>query len=209
MNCVEKKIEALENKAKTKQCSYCGKTFEFTRSNQKYCSEDCYKAVKTVKRREYYKKGKSKIKQCKLCNKVFEYTHANQKYCSKECYEIVKKEREKGYCKKTESDRLLDILQEREDLRTITPKDKDYKLKRYIVKAGFNEKSTWEIERDYYFFKPCKFDKNNENLYYIHDFNDNNDLSTSLIKYSDTSLSEKEFEYYKDKGNLVFYEKLH
>lgn len=150
----------------------------------------------------------NKTKKCKLCNKVFEYTHANQKYCSKECYEIVKKEREKVYCKKTESDRLLDILQEREDLRKIIPKDKDYKLKRYIVKAGLNEKSTWTIERDYYLFKPCKFDKNNENLYYIHDFNDNQDYSGSLIKLTDTSLSEKEFEYYKNKGNLVFYEML-
>lgn len=190
---------------KTKKCEFCNKVFEYTRANQKYCSEDCYKAVKTVKRREYYKNGKSKTKKCKLCNKVFEYTHANQKYCSKECYEIVKK----GYCKKTEPDKLLEISKEREDLRKIKPKDKDYKLKRFIVKAGLNEKSTWTIERDYYFFKPCKFDKNNENLYYIHDFNDNQDYSGSLIKLTDTGLSEVAFEYYKNKGNLVFYERLH
>lgn len=93
-----------KDKPKIKQCSYCGKEFEHNRSNRKYCSEDCYKAVKNEKRKEYYKKSKykskSKIKQCIHCGKTFEFTHANQKYCSKECYEIVKKEREKGYCKK-------------------------------------------------------------------------------------------------------------
>ena len=206
------KLYKSKNKPKTKQCGYCGKTFEYTRSNQKYCSKDCSKAVKNKSRKESYRKSKTnkkpKTKQCLYCGKTFEFTSGRQKYCNEDCSKAVKEEKDKEYARKAESDKLLEILQEREDLRKIRPKDKDYKLKKYMVKAGLNEKSTWTIERDYYFFKPCKFDKNNESIYYIHDFNDNNDFSASLIKLTDTSLSEKEFEYYKSKGNLVFYEKL-
>lgn len=161
-----------------------------------------------------------KTKKCKLCNKVFEYAHINQKYCSDDCVQAAKKKRRREYNKKyhekhkkpkkpKESKTELGILQKRADLRKIIPTDTDYKLRRYIVKVGENEKKSWMIERDYYFFKPCKFDKNNENLYYIHDFNDKGIDDGSLIKLTDTSLSEKEFEYYKNKGNLVFYEKLH
>lgn len=189
-----------KNKPKTKQCSYCGKEFEYTHARQMYCSDDC-KRRKDLKRRKelIYAKREPIVRTCIVCSKKFETKLKNRRFCSDECSKSVKKDKNIDE---------LEILQEREDLRKIRPKDKDYKLKKYMVKAGLNEKSTWTIERDYYFFKPCKFDKYNENLYYIHDFNDNNDFSASLIKLTDTSLSEKEFEYYKSKGNLVFYEKL-
>ena len=143
-----------------------------------------------------------KIRTCKICNKPFKCKNSLQKYCSRECYNNNKSIRNREL-------ELKEILKNRKDLNKIILKDNSYRLKQYIVKVGFNEKSTWTIERDFYFFKTCKFDKSNENLYYIHDFNDDKDFSASLIKYTDTSLSEKEFEYYRNKGNLVFYEKLH
>ena len=191
--------------------------------NKKYCSYECRKKGIVIAARERREKEReNSVRKCKLCSKEFKPNRHNRKYCSKECakeQEIInEKESKKKKNKRKKEKIILERIEEieskesskrRKYLKEKRRKDKSYKIRQYIVSMGLDEYFSLKFERDYYFFKPCKFDKNNGNLYYIHDFNDDKDFSASLIKYTDTSLSEKEFEYYRNKGNLVFYEKLH
>ena len=168
-------------------CAICGKTFEGKRRDAKYCSSNCRNKGKAITARGHYRRKngielKSKTKTCKYCDKIFDCTDLRQKYCSDACRNKAKKE------------------------KTRKSENKSYKRRSYIVKVYSDKNHNLKVERDYNYFKHCKFDESKENLYYIHDFND--DLSSSLIKFSDTTLSEKEFEYYNARGNLVFYEML-
>lgn len=164
-------------------CAICGKTFEGKRRDAKYCSSKCRNKGKAKTARDDYRRKngiESNSKKCKYCGKMFDCTDFRQKYCSDTCRNKAKK----GKTRKS--------------------KNKSYIRRRYIVRTYPKPGQLLGFERDFNYFKPCKFDENKENLYYIHDFND--DISSSLIKYTNTTLSEKEFEYYNARGNLVFYE---
>lgn len=166
-------------------CAICGKTFEGKRRDAKYCSSECREKGKAIAARDSYRRKngiESKTKICKYCDKMFDCMDFRQKYCSDTCRNKSKKE------------------------KTRKSENKSYKRRRYIVKTYKKNGQLDKFERGFNYFKHCKFDGSKENLYYIHDFND--DLSSSLIKFSDTTLSEKEFEYYNSRGNLVFYEML-
>ena len=190
-----------------KHCVVCNKPFEMKSNNSRYCSEECKKEARNLRVRERRRKEKkNKVKKCAYCSKEYKQEHSNQKYCSKECGILAKKEQERMFREQEKRRAIKKAIENRPDLRHRKPKDKNYKIRKYIVNTHSKNGQLDEFERDFNYFKPCKFDENNENLYYIHDFND--DLSSSLIKFSDTTLSEKEFEYYNARGNLVFYEKL-
>ena len=190
-----------------KHCEVCDKPFEMKSNNSRYCSEECKKEARNSRVRERRRKEKkNKVKKCAYCSKEYEQIHSNQKYCSTECGLLAKKEQDRMAREQKKRRAIKKAIENRPDLRPRKPKDKNYKIRKYIVNTHSKNGQLDEFERDFNYFKPCKFDENNENLYYIHDFND--DLSSSLIKFSDTTLSEKEFEYYNARGNLVFYEKL-
>ena len=123
------------------------------------------------------------IVDCVICGKTFEGKRSDAKYCSSNCRNKAKK----GKTRKHENG--------------------SYRRRKYVVNTSSKNGQLDKFKRDFNYFKPCKFDEEKENLYYIHDFNDS-DLSSSLIKYTNTTLSEKEFEYYYNRGNLVFYEML-
>ncbi|MCL2038930.1 MAG: hypothetical protein FWG85_00705 [Bacteroidetes bacterium] len=57
-----------------KVCECCGKEFETTIRNKKYCNPKCCK----------HNKKPNAIRICKICGKEFE-TNRKKKYCSKEC----------------------------------------------------------------------------------------------------------------------------
>src|SRR5574344_1421836 len=202
------KEHALNTYGKSiKHCVVCDKPFEMKSNNSRYCSEECKKEARNLRARERRrKKKKNKVKKCGYCSKEHDQEHSNQKYCSKECGILARRERERIAREQEKRKKMNESLENRPDLRHRKPKDKNYKIRKYILKTHSKNGQLDQFERDFNYFKPCKFDENNENLYYIHDFND--DLSSSLIKFSDTTLSEKEFEYYNSRGNLVFYEML-
>ena len=202
--------EYAENKKKgiikIRQCIYCKKDFKVSTKNRKYCSKDCREKEEIGRVRERRRKEKkNKVKKCAYCSKEYKQEHSRQKYCSKECGLLARSERERIAREQEKRKKINESLENRPDLRHRKPKDKNYKIRKYILKTHSKNGQLDQFERDFNYFKPCKFDENNENLYYIHDFNDS-DLSSSLIKFSDTALSEKEFEYYNARGNLVFYE---
>ena len=191
-----------------KHCLVCNKPFEMKSNNSRYCSEECKKEARNLRVRERRRKEKkNKVKKCGYCSKEYKQEHSNQKYCSKECGILAKKEQERMFRVQEKRKKMNESLENRPDLRRKKPKDKNYKIRKYILKTNSKNGQLDQFERDFNYFKPCKFDENNKSLYYIHDFNDS-DIGSSLIKFSDTTLSEKEFEYYYNRGNLVFYEKL-
>src|SRR5574344_687430 len=191
-----------------KHCVVCDKPFEMRSNSSRYCSEECKKEASNLRARERRrKKKKNKVKKCGYCSKEYEQEHSNQKYCSKGCGILARRERERIVREQEKRKKINESLENRPDLRHRKPKDKNYKIRKYILKTHSKNGQLDQFERDFNYFKPCKFDERNKNLYYIHDFNDS-DLSSSLIKFSDTTLSEKEFEYYNNRGNLVFYEML-
>lgn len=76
-----------KNKEFHKICECCGKEFT-TKSNVKYCSEEC----KEIKSNEYHNLVYKKY--CKYCNTYFETKNNSQVYCSEECRENFYKERQ-------------------------------------------------------------------------------------------------------------------
>ena len=178
-------------------------------NNSKYCSEECKREVRNLRARERRRKEKkNKVKKCGYCSREYEQNHSRQKYCSTECKLLGKKQSERNRVIKEIKIRVInEALESRPELKNKKPKDKNYKIRKYILKTHSKNGQLDQFERDFNYFKLCKFDERNENLYYIHDFNDD-DISSSLIKYTNTNLSEKEFEYYNARGNLVFYEML-
>ena len=199
----------MEKTVNIKHCEVCDKPFEMKSNSSRYCSEECKKEARNSRARERRRKEKkNKDKKCAYCSKEYEQKHGRQKYCSTEGKLLAKKEQDRMAREQKKRRDIKETIKNRPDLNDIKPKDKNYKIRKYIVNTHSKNGQIDQFERDFNYFKPCKFDENNENLYYIHDFNDS-DLSSSLIKFSDTTLSKKEFEYYKNKGNLVFYEKLY
>ena len=193
-----------------KHCVVCDKPFEMKSNNSKYCSEECKKEARNLRARERRRKEKkkNKVKKCGYCSREYEQKHGRQKYCSTECKLLGKKQSERNRARTEIKIRVInEALESRPELKNKKPKDKNYKIRKYILKTHSKNGQLDQFERDFNYFKPCKFDERNENLYYIHDFNDS-DYSSSLIKFSDTTLSEKEFEHYNARGNLVFYEML-
>ena len=198
----------MEKTVNIKHCVLCDKPFEMKSNNSRYCSEECKKEARNSRVRERRRKEKkNKVKKCAYCSKEYEQIHSNQKYCSTECGLLARKEQDRMAREQKKRRAIKKAIENRPDLRHRKPKDKNYKIRSYIVNTSSKNGQLDEFERDFNYFKLCKFDENNENLYYIHDFNDS-DLSSSLIKFSDTTLSEKEFEHYYNRGNLVFYEML-
>ena len=199
----------MEKTVNIKYCEVCDKPFEMKSNSSRYCSEECKKEVRNLRVRERRRKEKkNKVKKCVYCSKSYEQKHGRQKYCSKECRLLAKRQSERNRERAEIKRRAInEALEKKPDLKNKKPKDKNYKIRKYILKTHSKNGQLDQFERDFNYFKPCKFDKNNENLYYIHDFNDS-DISSSLIKYTNTTLSEKEFEYYNARGNLVFYEML-
>ena len=191
-----------------KHCVVCDKPFEMKSNNSRYCSKECKKEARNLRVRERRRKEKkNKVEKCAYCSKEYEQKHNNQKYCSAECGLLAKKEQDRIAREQKKRRVIKKAIENRPDLNDTKPKERGYKIRSYIVKVDSDKKQTLKFERDYNYFKPCRFDENKENLYYIHDFNDS-DLSSSLIKYTNTTLSEKEFEYYNSRGNLAFYEML-
>lgn len=190
-----------------KHCVVCDKPFEMKSNNSRYCSEECKKEARNLRVRERRRKEKkNKVKKCVYCSKAYEQKHGRQKYCSTECKLLAQRQSERNRVR-TEIKRIVikKAIENRPDLNDIKPKERGYEIRKYIVRTYPKPGQRIGFERDFNYFKPCKFDERNENLYYIHDFNDS-DISSSLIKYTNTNLSEKEFENYNARGNLVFYE---
>ena len=199
----------MEKTVNIKYCVVCDKPFEMKSNNSQYCSEECKKEARNLMARERRrKKKKNKVEKCVYCSKSYEQKHGRQKYCSTECKLLAQRQSERNRVRTEIKRRVInEALENKPDLRHRKPKDKNYKIRKYILKTHSKNGQLDQFERDFNYFKPCKFDENKENLYYIHDFNDD-DISSSLIKYTNTNLSEKEFEYYNARGNLVFYEML-
>lgn len=76
-------------------CVKCGKVFEGSRSDQKYCSEICRQ---NRRRESSYKKKKKGIAMCVICGRQFEQKRIDSKCCSIKCirkWEYVKRDKEK------------------------------------------------------------------------------------------------------------------
>lgn len=77
------------------KCSYCGATFATTKSNVKYCSDDCrILHGKTLAKERYVITSAERLKnnpinkinkRCKECGKHFSTTYSNKIFCSNKC----------------------------------------------------------------------------------------------------------------------------
>ena len=77
-----------------KVCEVCGKAFEKSLSNKKYCSVECAKKAKVVRNRKYKQaKRQEQKKICLTCGKA----GSRQKYCSPECSRMAKNLQTKQY----------------------------------------------------------------------------------------------------------------
>lgn len=106
----------------TKVCKVCGKEFETSQKNQKYCSKECKKIVIRDRNRRYYwnKKAKECCKKhggidncpypdcicdasttvvCKHCGKPFIPTGRNHKFCSAKCRKASMRKPKRIYSK--------------------------------------------------------------------------------------------------------------
>ena len=84
----------------TKICKVCGKSFEPKRSNQVYCSKECYLKHKRWYSRVYHDKRKKALKRiCLWCKKEFSPV-GKEKYCSEECKRKAQNQRNLEYKKR-------------------------------------------------------------------------------------------------------------
>jgi hypothetical protein len=101
MRAVEKRINGVKGKILVKQflstvydftCKYCGKHFEATNRNRKFCCVRCYR--KSALKNDYHEKI------CPICWKTFSVAgNSNKTYCSVACrhkrefeaYKVIKK----------------------------------------------------------------------------------------------------------------------
>lgn len=68
------------------KCKICGKTFERTNNNQKYCSRECYEESNRINTRKKYQKRVPKYEiNCPICHDFFLPKSYHEKYCSDDC----------------------------------------------------------------------------------------------------------------------------
>lgn len=67
----------------TKNCAWCGNSFETTRSNALYCNEDKGCLMSAF----YFRKHPYETRKCLGCGKEFQTRHKAQKYCHTNCGE--------------------------------------------------------------------------------------------------------------------------
>lgn len=78
------------------KCEYCGREFEPSRSNQRFCSYKCnqkywyhnnpeYRARKKAKSQEHKAARLDRVRTCAICGKEFKPIRSPQKCCSPEC----------------------------------------------------------------------------------------------------------------------------
>lgn len=87
-------MQNINKKVLIKKCSYCGKKFETTKNNKKYCSKKC--EIKNKLKLDKRKKNRKYEKICNYCGKLF---MANKKtnYCSDECSKKAKQDYDANY----------------------------------------------------------------------------------------------------------------
>jgi hypothetical protein len=66
-------------------CVICGRTFKTRASNAKYCSDDCRRKAKNLKKMERRRERTPYQKTCAFCGESFETIVNHQKYCSIDC----------------------------------------------------------------------------------------------------------------------------
>lgn len=71
-------------------CGICGKPFEITQGNRRYCSDDCLKAATRERRKSEYLPPPS---LCERCGSEIPYKSYKRKYCSDECADAVYRKR--------------------------------------------------------------------------------------------------------------------
>lgn len=79
----------------------CGAEFRTTKSQQTYCSYDCYYNATRDRSKAYYQKvreaGGMLQKVCPYCHEQFETKKLRVKYCSNECYHGACLEKNRAY----------------------------------------------------------------------------------------------------------------
>lgn len=76
----------MQEKNNLIKCKICGRTFERTSNNQKYCSRECYKESNRCNSRNKYKKRVPKYElNCPICHDFFLPKSYSEKYCSDDC----------------------------------------------------------------------------------------------------------------------------
>lgn len=72
-----------------KVCSICGTDFTVTQPNGKYCSDECKRAGKNIKHKEWYDRTYSLSRediQCRNCGETFAPRNGNHKaFCTESC----------------------------------------------------------------------------------------------------------------------------
>lgn len=75
-----------EKKNNLIKCEICGRTFERTNNNQKYCSRECYEESNRRNSRNKYQKRVPKYElNCPICHDFFLPKSYSEKYCSDDC----------------------------------------------------------------------------------------------------------------------------
>ena len=87
----------------TRKCAYCGKDFEATTGNQKYCSSKCQIKAQSERQIAKYWEEKAKrgakkltVKKCAFCGAEFMPKNAQQTFCSGECQSKAAREKKKA-----------------------------------------------------------------------------------------------------------------
>lgn len=76
----------MQEKNNLIKCKICGKIFERTNNNQKYCSSECYKESNRRNSRNRYQKRVPKYElNCPICHNFFLPKSYSEKYCSDDC----------------------------------------------------------------------------------------------------------------------------
>lgn len=70
----------------TKRCAICGRMFIPIATTNIYCSQECRRKGKSMKRKERLRKMREVyMRECPICGKTFETMHKTKKYCCQGC----------------------------------------------------------------------------------------------------------------------------
>ena len=108
----KKKAERWEandgHKYSKRICEHCGTEYYPNGNQQRYCSQECYKAHNRAEKekKRYAEKGDSRFcqKNCKICGKPFWPTGGRETLCSEECRKINSRRNQLAYYYRKQSE---------------------------------------------------------------------------------------------------------
>lgn len=209
----------LNYKLNGKECIICGKKFIAKNAVQLCCSKECSKIRKKQRNKEYSRKRREKnkkLKECKkecvICGKTFTTTYNHQITCSKVCgdernrrikYSNKEKTKVEKYNEKWKNTKVSKITDYEHFTRIKNIDIGDSEELEYIIKWNALENRKYEAVTSIGLFRRVEKSILHDNLYYRWNINTSLDR---LKKIKDTTLNDKELNYYHTIGAIELFE---